>query len=118
MKAVLDAANKAQGKALVLLDEILLGTNTRERQMASRGLLRLLLEAGALVAVTTHDLSLTTLPSSAGSEVKNFHFEDALVDGQMRFDYRLRSGVVETTNALRVLELAGIRLPAQDLKEP
>jgi hypothetical protein len=114
MKAVLDAAVAAKGHALVLLDEILLGTNTKERQMASRGLLRLLLDAKALVAVTTHDLSLTTLQ---GSRVKNFHFQDALVNGEMRFDYQLRPGVVETTNALRVLELSGIQLPSQDLLE-
>src|SRR4029079_5651210 len=59
MKAVLDAAQAAGGQALFLLDEILLGTNTAERQQASRGLLKLLLQTGAIGAVTTHDLSLT-----------------------------------------------------------
>jgi hypothetical protein len=118
MKAVLDAAVLSRGHCLFLLDEILLGTNTRERQVASRGLLRRLLETGGLGAVTTHDLSLTTLEAEndARGNVHNFHFRDQLVDGQMRFDYRLRPGIVDTTNALRVLKLAGIDLPSVELE--
>ncbi|MBX5483350.1 MAG: DNA mismatch repair protein MutS [Myxococcaceae bacterium] len=110
IRAVLDAAKAAHGKALFLLDEILLGTNTRERQIASRELLRLLLETGAIGAVTTHDLALTSLAEVTWASVRNVHFRDQLVDGKMCFDYRMREGVVETTNALRVLAEAGIPL--------
>lgn len=106
LKAVLDGAQAAGGNALFLLDEILLGTNTRERQVASRRVLELLLDSGAIGAVTTHDLALTELASRG--EVRNVHFRDLLVDGEMVFDYRLRDGVVDTTNALRLLEKAGI----------
>ncbi len=115
IKKVLDAATAAKGQALFLLDEILLGTNTRERQIASRELLRLLLRTGASGAVTTHDLSLTKLVEDRDVFVRNMHFRDQLVNGQMAFDYRLREGVVDTTNALRVLEQAGIRLPPESL---
>lgn len=108
LKAVLDAARAAQGRALFLLDEILLGTNTAERQIASREVLRLLLATGALGAVTTHDLSLAVLEAESGGAVKNVHFRDILEGGRMSFDYRLREGVVDTTNALRVLRQAGI----------
>jgi hypothetical protein len=108
MKSVLDAAAKAPGRTLFLLDELLMGTNTRERQIASRELLKLLLDTGAAGAVTTHDLALTELAAGAGHQVVNVHFRDVLVDGKMTFDYRLRDGVVETTNALRVLREAGI----------
>jgi hypothetical protein len=107
IKAVLDGAAAARGRALFLLDELLLGTNARERQIASREVLRLLLEQGAIGAVTTHDLALT---ESAGAGVRNVHFRDQLIDGKMAFDYQLREGVVDTTNALRVLALAGIAL--------
>lgn len=110
MKAVLDAAREAQGQALFLLDEALLGTNARERQIASRELLRLLLSTGASGAVTTHDLSLTRLEAEPNLKVQNVHFRDLLEDGKMTFDYRLRPGVVETTNALKVLRMAGIEL--------
>ncbi|HET9449509.1 MAG TPA: DNA mismatch repair protein MutS, partial [Aggregicoccus sp.] len=111
LKSVLDAAQAAGGRALFLLDEILLGTNTRERQLASREVLRLLLATGAIGGVTTHDLSLTALAEEPGSHVVNVHFRDHLEEGQMVFDYRLRQGVVDTTNALRVLRMAGIPVP-------
>ncbi|AGC46910.1 MutS domain-containing protein [Myxococcus stipitatus DSM 14675] len=116
IKAVLDAARAANGQALFLLDEILLGTNTRERQLASREVLRLLLSTGAAGAVTTHDLSLTALAEEAGAHVLNVHFRDHLEDGKMVFDYTLREGVVDTTNALRVLRLAGV--PVDDPEAP
>ncbi|MGQ0505789.1 MAG: MutS-related protein, partial [Myxococcaceae bacterium] len=112
IKKVLDAAEAANGRVLFLLDEILLGTNTRERQIASRELLKLLLKTGAIGGVTTHDLTLTALSNESTVHVRNLHFRDQLVDGKMAFDYRLREGVVETSNALRVLEQAGIHLPA------
>ena len=105
IKAVLDAAKQQKGRALFLLDELLMGTNTKERQIASRRLIEIRRDAGAIGGVTTHDLVLT---ETAG--VKNVHFRDDVKDGQMSFDYRLREGVVETTNALRLLEAAGVPL--------
>ncbi|WP_224366208.1 MutS-related protein [Hyalangium versicolor] len=108
IKAVLDAAQAAKGQSLFLLDEILLGTNTRERQIASREVLRLLLGTGACGAVTTHDLSLAALADEPGAHVVNVHFRDHLEGEKMVFDYKLRTGVVDTTNALRVLRMAGV----------
>ncbi len=116
IKAVLDAAAAAKGQAMFLLDEILLGTNTRERQIASREVLRLLLTTGAIGGVTTHDLSLANLADEYGGKVVNMHFRDHLEDGKMVFDYRLRPGVVDTTNALRVLRMAGV--PVEDSEKP
>lgn len=113
LKLLLDAASARQGAALFLLDEILLGTNTRERQIASREVLVRLIATGAVGAVTTHDLNLTTLAGRQDLAVRNIHFRDQLVDGQMSFDYRLRDGVVETTNALRVLQHAGIDIAVE-----
>jgi len=108
LKLLLDAAAARPGHGLFLLDEILLGTNARERQLASREVLKLLLSHGAVGAVSTHDLALATLSDEPGSRVRNVHFRDEVVLGQMTFDYRLRDGVVDTTNALRVMRLAGI----------
>ncbi|WP_224243810.1 MutS-related protein [Hyalangium gracile] len=116
IKAVLDAAEAAKGQSLFLLDEILLGTNTRERQIASREVLRLLLGTGACGAVTTHDLSLAALADEQGAHVVNVHFRDHLEDGKMVFDYKLRPGVVDTTNALRVLRMAGV--PVVEAEDP
>jgi DNA mismatch repair ATPase MutS len=108
LRVLLDAASERRGEVMFLLDEILLGTNTVERQIASREVLALLLRTGAIGAVSTHDLSLASLANSPELAVRNVHFRDTLRDGQMSFDYRLREGVVDTTNALRVLRQAGI----------
>ena len=109
IRAVLEAARAHPGRALFLLDELLLGTNTRERQIASREILRLLLETDAIGAVTTHDLSLASIAEEPwGRRVRNVHFRDRLQDGKMTFDYRMRDGVVDSTNALRVLAEAGV----------
>jgi hypothetical protein len=110
IKAVLDAATTANGHTLFLLDEILWGTNTRERQIASREVLRLLLEAGASGAVSTHDLSLASLDRVLSTNVKNYHFKDQLIEGRMTFDYRLRDGVLDSTNALRLMKQVGIAI--------
>ncbi|HEX4622206.1 MAG TPA: DNA mismatch repair protein MutS [Myxococcaceae bacterium] len=108
IKALLDAARAAGGQALFLLDEILLGTNARERQLASKEILRLLIETGAIGAVATHYLTLSSVADGMAERLHNLHFEDHVVDGQMRFDYLLKDGVVRGTNALRMLRDAGI----------
>ncbi len=112
LKAVLDAAAAAPGLSLVLLDEILLGTNSGERRVASREVLRLLLEARALGCVTTHDLALARLEAEYPGSIRPVHFQDHVENGQMRFDYQLREGVVRTTNALRLMQQAGIPVRA------
>ena len=112
LKQVLEGAAAHAREALVLVDEMLLGTNTRERRLASEEVLRLLLQTGCIGAVTTHDLSLAELTRVPGSPLVPVHFQDVLEDGRMRFDYTLRQGVVQSTNALRVLALAGI--PVRD----
>jgi DNA mismatch repair ATPase MutS len=111
IKALLDGAAQAEGKAMFLLDEILLGTNTRERQVASREVLKLLLSTGAIGAVSTHDLALATLTEDSAFRVRNVHFRDSWANGRMHFDYRLRPGLLETGNALRVLREAGVPIP-------
>jgi hypothetical protein len=118
IKLLMDEAKAAQGRALFLLDEILLGTNARERQVASREILRLFLETGAIGLVATHDFTLSSMEGQGGLRIRNVHFEDQIVDGRMTFDYRLRDGVVQQTNALRVLHNAGIDVRAPNGDEP
>ncbi len=111
IKAVLDVAKANPKRTFFLLDELLMGTNTRERQIASRELMKMLLSTGAAGALTTHDLSLTELQAYPGVRVRNVHFRDEEKNGNMTFDYVLREGVVETTNALEVLRRAGVEIP-------
>jgi DNA mismatch repair ATPase MutS len=114
IKQVIDAATSAppDQRVLYLLDEILLGTNTAERQIAVRQIMVHLLAHGAIGAVSTHDLTLATAPELA-EVARCVHFrEEVGVDGVvMRFDYRLRPGLATSTNALRLMELIGVPTP-------
>ncbi len=92
---------------LFLLDEILHGTNSYDRRIGAEGIVRALIGLGAVGLVTTHDLALTELPSTLDGAA-NWHFEDRLVDGNMVFDYRMRPGVVEHSNALALMRAIGL----------
>jgi len=94
--------------ALFLLDELLGGTNSHDRALGSEGLIRALLGRGALGLVTTHDLSLARVVDELGQMAANVHFEDRLEDGGLVFDYRMRPGVVERSNALDLMRAVGL----------
>lgn len=111
IKTLVETAKANPQRCLFLLDELFMGTNTRERQIASRHLLTVLLDGGASGAVTTHDLSLCELEKERPGAVRNVHFRDQITDGEMTFDYALREGVVQTSNALEVLRRAGLPMP-------
>jgi DNA mismatch repair ATPase MutS len=100
----------ARGPApmLFLLDEILHGTNSFDRRIGAEGIVRALVALGAVGLVTTHDLALTELPSMLGTAAVNRHFEDRLENGRMIFDYRMRPGVVEHSNALALMRAIGL----------
>ncbi|MDP2270791.1 MAG: DNA mismatch repair protein MutS [Archangium sp.] len=110
IKTVLDTAKEHTDRCLFFLDELFMGTNAKERQIASRQLLLMLLDLGAAGAVTTHDLSICELAKERPEKIRNVHFRDEVKDGEMTFDYRLREGVVQTTNALEVLRRAGVQV--------
>jgi DNA mismatch repair ATPase MutS len=110
IKTVLDTAKAHRDRCLFFLDELFMGTNAKERQIASKQLLLMLLDLGASGAVTTHDLSITELSAERPGTIRNVHFRDEMKDGEMIFDYRLRDGVVTTTNALEVLRRAGVQV--------
>jgi hypothetical protein len=94
---------------LFLLDELFQGTNSQDRRMGAEAVLRRLLDRGSVGLVTTHDLALTGLVEGLPGAV-NVHFEDRFADGAMTFDYRLRPGVVPTSNGLALLRAVGIEV--------
>ena len=98
----------AGGPALFLLDEILHGTNSHDRRLGAAGVIRGLLDAGAIGLVTTHDLALAEIAEELAPAAANVHFEDHLEEGRMAFDYRLRPGVVERGNALALMRSLGL----------
>jgi DNA mismatch repair ATPase MutS len=115
LKAVVDLAENrrtAGTPVLYLLDEILQGTNTAERQLAARHIIRRLVDTGAIGAVSTHDLALAGAPELADAAVA-VHFTESFTRGPagpaMHFDYKLRQGVATSTNALKLMEIVGLR---------
>jgi len=107
IRKVFDAANGAV-PMVFLFDELLEGTNSKDRRIGAEGLIRGLLKRRAIGIVTTHDLALTEIASAVGNVLRNMHFEDQVVDEKMRFDYKLREGVVEKSNALELMRLIGL----------
>jgi DNA mismatch repair ATPase MutS len=101
-------------RVLYLLDEILQGTNTAERQIAARRVIRLLLRCRSIGAVSTHDLTLADAPDLARA-AQAIHLTELVEDGaegaRMTFDYRIREGIARSTNALRLLDMVGLREP-------
>jgi hypothetical protein len=112
LKLTLDATSGRE-RVLFLLDEILHGTNSRERQVGARWLLAELIRRGAAGAVSTHDEELCRLPPELMTSVKLVHFRETVKDDKMTFDYLLREGPVKAGNALRVMRLAGLDVPLE-----
>jgi hypothetical protein len=115
LKAVVDAVNEGD-QVLFLLDEVLHGTNSRERQIGAKAVVRHLLDRGAVGAVSSHDLGLADLERESDGRVTNVHFEELVKDGKMTFDYRLKPGVVTTANALRLMKLIGIAVELPEVE--
>jgi len=112
LKQIVDAAERGARpgrRLLYLLDEVLQGTNSVERGAAVRAVAQHLLEAGAIGAMTTHDLALASEEPLESSAVLVHFTEQVHADGTMTFDYRLREGLATSTNALRLMQLIGIK---------
>jgi hypothetical protein len=94
-----------------LIDEIFRGTNNRERLIGSRSYVRALAHGPGMGLIATHDLELVHL-AEENDHIHNYHFRDDVADGRMVFDYKLHPGPCPTTNALKIMQLAG--LPVAD----
>jgi hypothetical protein len=90
-----------------LIDEIFRGTNNRERLIGSQAIIRKIIQYKGVGVLSTHDLELVKLADESAA-IHNYHFQEEIVDGQMRFDYRLREGPCPTTNALKIMVLEGL----------
>jgi hypothetical protein len=93
---------------LFLIDEILQGTNPADRRQGAAAVILGLLRLGALGLVTTHDLPLTAIAEDRAVRLANVHFADRMEDGQLCFDYHIRPGVVQQSNALALMRMVGL----------
>jgi hypothetical protein len=109
LRAVFDLAG-GRLPVLFLLDEILHGTNSQDRRAGAEAVIGGLLQRGAIGIATTHDLALAEIAERIKPRAANVHFEDQVVDGRIRFDYRLRPGVVPKGNGLVLMRLLGFEV--------
>lgn len=97
-----------QPPLLFLLDELLQGTNSKDRRIGAEGLVRALLGRGAIGLISTHDLALTEISGLPAGHLHNVHFQDEFEDGKIKFDYQLREGVVMKSNGLALMRSIGL----------
>jgi len=99
-----------------LIDEIFKGTNNRERRIGSESYISALVGKKCIGLISTHDLELVTLEEKL-PDIKNYHFKEDVLDGQMVFDYQLREGPSPTTNALKIMQMEGLPIDVNGFKD-
>jgi hypothetical protein len=96
------------GGCLFLIDEIFGGTNSADRKVAAEAVLRGLIAAGAIGALSTHDLALAELAEVRELRGRNVHMASPREDDPLAFDYLVKDGVSRTTNALAIVRMLGL----------
>jgi hypothetical protein len=107
LRAIVDLTG-GRPPLLFLLDEMLNGTNSRDRRTGAEAVLGWLVGHGAIGLVTTHDLALSQIADTLAPRAANVHFEDHLEDGRIRFDYVCRPGIMTRSNALELMRAVGL----------
>ncbi|MCM1162225.1 MAG: hypothetical protein NC412_13525 [Roseburia sp.] len=100
LKRVIDAVKRKGAPVLCFVDEVLRGTNTVERIAASTEILESLLGEGSMCFAATHDIELTRLLEG---RYHNFHFEETIIENDVKFNYKLEEGRATTRNAIQLL---------------
>lgn len=109
LRQICDLAEKGP-PVLFLLDELLQGTNSKDRLIGAEGVVRALLASGAIGLISTHDLALTKIGGQSDPRLHNVHLQDEIEDGKMRFDFKLRDGVVTRSNGIELMRLIGLKV--------
>ena len=95
---------------LFLIDEILSGTNSRDRRVAAESVIAALVADGAVGALSTHDLALTEIAMNPALRGMNVHMQSEDPEELLAFDYCLKPGVLRQTNALAIVRMMGISI--------
>lgn len=107
MKFILELVEVASD-SFVLIDEMLRGTNSVDKYLGSRAIIKKLIEMKGMGMVATHDLQLATLEEEYVGILKNYHFDIQVIQGEMLFDYKLKNGKCTVFNASMLLKGIGI----------
>lgn len=109
LKHIIDLLENGQ-QLFIILDEILRGTNSADKQKGSKALVSQLVRLGAAGMIATHDLTLGDLKKSFPGNIENKRFEVEIVDDELVFDYKLKEGISQNLNASFLMEKMGITL--------
>jgi hypothetical protein len=109
LRQICDLA-EAHPPVLFLLDELLQGTNSKDRLVGAEGVVRALLASGAIGLISTHDLALTNIGEQRDNRLRNVHLQDSIEDGKMRFDFKLQDGIVTKSNGIELMRLIGLKV--------
>ena len=111
LKTIIEAVRRHE-PLFILLDEILRGTNSRDRHTGSEALIHQLIRENAVAVIATHDLALARLEEQFPGVVENYHFDVQVEGEELYFDYRLKHGVCTSLNASILMKKIGIELEA------
>jgi hypothetical protein len=115
LKAIIQAVKDPEHSVFFLLDEILKGTNSRDRHTGARALIRQLIREKGAGIIATHDLELASLENEAGSRVENYAMEVRTRGDELYFDYKLHRGVSRSFNATVLMARMGIEIDPRDI---
>ena len=109
LKTIIEKVNAGE-KVFILLDEILRGTNSLDRHLGSKALIRQLIQKKAAAIIATHDLELAQLKDEYIENILNYHFDVQVSNAELYFDYRLKPGICTSLNASILMKKIGIDL--------
>ena len=109
LKNIIDKVNKKE-KLLILMDEILRGTNSYDRHAGSEALIEQMIQQNAVALVATHDVELGSLETKYPASIHNYHFDVQVKGEELYFDFKLKKGICQSMNASILMRKIGIRL--------
>jgi DNA mismatch repair ATPase MutS len=109
LKMILDATANDPA-SFVLIDEMLRGTNSRDKYLGSKVFIEKLIAQKTPVLFATHDLQLSEMEADYPQQIRNYHFDIQISEGEMNFDYKLKHGPCKTFNAALLLKQIGLTL--------
>ena len=107
LKLIIDKLQAGE-ELFIILDEILKGTNSTDKQKGSLALIKQFMTLQANGIIATHDLMLGTLAEIFPTDIRNYRFEADITDNELTFSYRLREGVAQNMNACFLMKKMGI----------
>jgi hypothetical protein len=107
LKMILEGV-KVLPHPLVLIDEMLRGTNSKDKYLGSKVFIQQMIKEKTPTLFATHDLQLSEMTDSYPEELRNYHFDIQLSEGEMNFDYKLKHGACKTFNAALLLKEIGL----------